>query len=58
MKGASPLLLAKPFDMSKGVVIDWMHGMLLGVTKKLLDLWLQPSNQGKSFYIGDKVMFK
>ena len=43
--------------MSKGVVIDWMHGMLLGLAKKLLELWLQPVNRHHVFYIGDKVSF-
>ena len=43
VKGASPLLLAKPFDVSKGVAMDCMHGMFLGLPKKLLDVWLQPA---------------
>ena len=38
MKGASSLLLAKPFAVAKGVAMDCMHGMFLGMIKKLLDV--------------------
>lgn len=55
VKGASPLMLIKQFDMSKGVVIDYMHGILLGVVRKLLDLWLQPCHRGNTCYIGNQI---
>ena len=49
MKGLSPLNLLPSFDVINGVVIDYMHCLLEGIGKKLIHLWLTPSNP---FYIG------
>lgn len=48
-------LLFKPFDLVKGFVIDWMHSVCLGVTKSLMNLWLNAENRGKEFFLGSKV---
>lgn len=37
--GASAMIAAKHFDLVNGFVIDYMHCVLLGVTKRLIDLW-------------------
>lgn len=55
IKGASVFLLFKPFDLVKGFVIDWMHSLCLGVTKSLMNLWLNAENRGKEFFLGSKV---
>ncbi|XP_068696424.1 uncharacterized protein [Montipora foliosa] len=55
IKGASVFLLFKPFDLVKGFVIDWMHSVCLGVTKSLLNLWLNAENRGKEFFLGSKI---
>ena len=55
IKGASVFLLFKPFDLVKGFVIDWMHSVCLGVSKSLLNLWLNAENRGKEFFLGSKV---
>ena len=39
----------------RGTVIDYMHGILLGVTKTLLHLWIDNEHKGERFYIGNKV---
>lgn len=40
IKGLSPMIGFKDFDLSDSFVIDWMHGALLGVMKLLFDIWL------------------
>lgn len=44
-------------DLPKFFVIDWMHGVLLGVTKALMTLWLNSKYKDKDFFIGNKVTF-
>lgn len=49
--GISPMIAAKEFDLVNGVSIDYMHAALLGITKKLLSLWLDSKNHGNDYYI-------
>ena len=51
------LCIHKPMDVVKGVVIDGLHTLFLGVTKLLLDLWFGDSYKACDFYIGKKVQF-
>ena len=39
MKGLSVLFRHPCFDVSKGVVVDALHGLYLGVVHSLLSLW-------------------
>ena len=39
------------FDVVKGMVTDYLHCVLLGVTKTLLNSWLDPKNSSFDFYI-------
>ena len=55
MKGPTVLALRPLFDVVKGVVIDDLHGIFLGVTLTLLHLWFDKANKGKAYYIGNKV---
>lgn len=48
IKGVSSLLELDWFDMVYGMVPDYMHGLLLGVTKKILSLLFSPSNSKKN----------
>lgn len=57
IKGASVFLLFKPFDLVKGFVIDWMHSVCLGVTKSLINLWLNAENRKEEFFLASKVHF-
>lgn len=43
------------FSMTKNVTIDYMHGVLLGVTKKFLDIWFDSKHSQNAWYIGDKI---
>ena len=44
VKCFSVLHVLQPFDLVSGVVVDYMHCVLLGVIRKLLSLWFNPSN--------------
>ena len=37
------------------MVPDYMHGVLLGITKHLLQMFFSPSNAGKPYFIGKKI---
>lgn len=50
VKGLSPLVSLPYFDVVHGFVPDYMHCVLLGVTKQLSKLWLE--EYGSEFYIG------
>ncbi|CAG2187656.1 unnamed protein product [Mytilus edulis] len=45
-KGTSPLLDLKNFDIVSGTPPDYMHGVLLGVTKTLLYKWFSSTEKG------------
>ena len=42
-------------DLSKGILPDYMHGILLGVTKTLMYKWFSPTNSGKDYFIGKEL---
>lgn len=54
VKGVSCLIAAKGFNLVNGFGIDYMHCILEGVMKKLIDLWLNSKHHNKPFYIGKK----
>ena len=43
------------FDCVIGMVPDYMHGVLLGVTKSLLYKWLSSTHSSKPYFIGKQV---
>lgn len=51
IKGVSCMIAAPHFDLISGFGIDYMHAVLLGVTKKILNFWLDSSNHKEAFYI-------
>lgn len=51
----TPLAKLPWFDLVLGIVPDYMHGVLLGVTKQLLNLWLSGSKHKKPWFIGSKT---
>lgn len=55
MKGPTVLALHTCFDTVCGIVIDDLHGVFLGATLKLLNLWFNKAHKGKPFFIGDQV---
>ena len=51
----SPLILLNPstrFDMVNSFPVDYMHCVLLGVTKQLLDQWFNSKHYKSHWYIG------
>ena len=55
MKGLTVLALHPCFDLVGGIVIDDLHGVFLGVTSTLLNLWFHKSHRRQPYFIGDKV---
>lgn len=58
LKGISPMVGFKHFDLVNGFTTDWMHGSLLGVMKQLMDIWM---GKRKLYYSDDekkKYIFK
>lgn len=51
VKKMSCLVAAKHFDIIHGFAIDYMHCVLLGVMKKLFNLWLDSKNGRKEYHI-------
>ena len=43
IKGPSWLSCLRSFNMVQGIAVDYMHGVLEGVTKLLLTLWMEAS---------------
>lgn len=50
--GMSGLATMPWFDLVLGTVPDYMHGVLLGVTKTLLHKFFSPTNSGKAHFVG------
>ena len=56
IKGPSFLQCLSYYDLVNGTCIDYMHGVLLGVTKLLMSLWFLPEHNGKPFSLSSSVM--
>lgn len=54
VKTVSCMIAAPNFDLINGFSIDYMHCGLLGIMRKLLDLWFNSKNHNKPFYIKPK----
>ncbi|XP_071956848.1 uncharacterized protein [Antedon mediterranea] len=55
VKGASPLVFLPYIDLTTIFPVDWMHCVLLGATKAMLNLWFSKDSRGTQFYMGSKV---
>lgn len=51
-KGVSGLASMNCLDLVWGTVPDYMHCVLLGITKNLMHCWFSPSQSGKDYFIG------
>lgn len=54
IKGMSPMIAFQNFDLATGFPIDYMHAVLIGVTKKIISLWTTSENHKKPYYINKK----
>lgn len=43
------------FSLCNNIVIDYMHGILLGICKKLLGLWFNASSFEKPYFVGNRI---
>ncbi|XP_062502036.1 uncharacterized protein LOC134179161 [Corticium candelabrum] len=55
IKSACPLLLLNDFYPVTAAVIDYLHCVLLGVTKSLLHRWTDVSSRGCPYFIRDDI---
>lgn len=44
-------------DIVKGIVVDYMYIVFLGVVFVLFNFWLLKENKDKLYFIGNKVNF-
>lgn len=54
-KGISGLSYLQKYNIVKGTVPDYMHGVLLGVTKSLMTKWFSPSQNHQEYFIGNRL---
>jgi hypothetical protein len=52
---ASRLLLLPDFDIVSGFAVDYMHCVLLGVTRALSCLWFDSEHHSEPYYLGRKI---
>nr|XP_046271851.1 uncharacterized protein LOC124073584 isoform X2 [Scatophagus argus]XP_046271852.1 uncharacterized protein LOC124073584 isoform X2 [Scatophagus argus] len=55
VKGFSLLSKLPLFDIVFGFVPEYMHSVLLGVSKQLMSLWLDQENSMKPWYVGQQI---
>lgn len=55
ISGMSCMAAHKNFNMIAGHAIDYMHAVLLGVMRQLLDLWLLPRTEKVTYHIKPKA---
>lgn len=55
VKGLSLLSVLPLFDIVFGFVPDYLHSVLMGVSKQLMSLWLNPVNSTKPWYVGNET---
>ena len=55
VKGPSWLITIPSFELIDGMSIDYMHCVLLGVTRMFLQLWFNLSYHSELWYIGSTV---
>lgn len=55
VKGPSWLSVIPNYSITEGNVIDYMHCVLLGVTKMLLKLWFDTEHSAEIWYCGTKI---
>ncbi|XP_066936547.1 uncharacterized protein [Clytia hemisphaerica] len=51
VKGPTPLMLVPSYDVIRGIGIDYMHAVLLGVTKLLMSMWCDGSHKNEPYSV-------
>ena len=55
MKGPSCLEIIPKFDIIRGMSFEYMHCVLLGVTRLLLKLWFNSKHHKELWYLGTSI---
>ena len=53
---ASSLLLLNQFDIIRGFAVDYMHCILLGISRSLAGLWFDSEHHDESYYLGRQIL--
>lgn len=54
VRDISCMIAATDFDLVNGFVVDYMHCVLLGIVRKLIELWFDSKNHEEPYYISKK----
>ena len=57
IKAISSFAIIPNFDLALGFPVDWMHCVLLGVSKSLMNFWILSKYHKENLYLGNKVRF-
>ena len=55
VKGPSPIMLLPHFNTVTGFVVDYMHCVLLGVTRQFVTMWFDSCYHSDPWYIGTRI---
>jgi hypothetical protein len=55
VKEFSPLFLLQHFDVARGFSPDYMHSVLLGVVRQVVNLFFNSTSHQKAFYLGKRL---
>jgi hypothetical protein len=55
IKGPAVFSYLPNFNIIKGVPLDYMHGVLLGVSKTLINYWFNSKYSQEEWYCGSKI---
>lgn len=51
VNGLSPMIGFQHFNLVHSFTIDYMHGILLGLVKNMIELWIDPKHHKEQYYI-------
>ena len=57
IKAIPSFVIITNFDLEVGFSVEWMHCVLLGVSKLLMNFWISIKCQKEKFYLENKVRF-
>ena len=57
IKAICSFAIIPKFDLALGFPVDWMHCVLLGVSKSLMNFWILSKYDKENFYLGNTVRF-
>ena len=52
VKGPSVIRVLPSFDQVRGIAVDFMHCVCLGVARQFVGMWMDSKHHQQSYYIG------